>query len=64
LLERVGFDSCEHFIGGYTLPDNLGKRVSSAFFGNLSEGLFYLSGKKCLFPGVSKTVLAFKRGNG
>jgi SAM-dependent methyltransferase len=64
LLERVGFDSCEHFIGGYTLPDNLGKRVSSSFFGNLSEGLFYLSGKKFLFPGVSKTVLAFKKGNG
>jgi SAM-dependent methyltransferase len=64
LLERVGFASCEHFIGGYTLPDNLGKRVGSSFFGNLSEGLFYLSGKKFLFPGVSKTVLAFKKGNG
>jgi SAM-dependent methyltransferase len=64
LLERVGFDSCEHFIGGYTLPDSLGKRVSSSFFGNLSEGLFYLSRKKFLFPGVSKTVLAFKKGNG
>ena len=64
LLERVGFDSCEHFIGGYTLPDSLGKRVSSSFFGNLSEVLFYLSGKKFLFPGVSKTVLAFKKRNG
>ena len=62
LLERVGFDSCEHFIGGYTLPYSLGKRLCSSFFGNLSEGLFYLSGKKFLFPGVSKTVLAFKRG--
>jgi 2-polyprenyl-3-methyl-5-hydroxy-6-metoxy-1,4-benzoquinol methylase len=60
LLERVAFKSCEHFIGGYTLPPNLGKRLSSSFFGNLSEGLFYLSGKKVLFPGVSKTVLAFK----
>jgi SAM-dependent methyltransferase len=64
LLERAGFDSCEHLIGGYTLPDSLGKRVSSSFFGNLSEVLFYLSGKKFLFPGVSKTVLAFKKGNG
>ena len=64
LLERVGFDSCEHFIGGYTLPDSLGKRVSSSFFGNLSEVLFYLSGKKFLFPGVSKTVLALKKGKG
>jgi 2-polyprenyl-3-methyl-5-hydroxy-6-metoxy-1,4-benzoquinol methylase len=64
LLERSGFDSCEHLIGGYTLPESLGKRVSSSFFGNLSEALFYLSGKKFLFPGVSKTVLAFKKGNG
>jgi SAM-dependent methyltransferase len=64
LLERVGFDSCEHFIGGYTLPNSLGKRLSSSFFGNLSEALFYLSGKKFLFPGVSKTVLAFKKRNG
>jgi len=64
LLERAGFDSCKHLIGGYTLPGSLGKRVSSSFFGNLSEVLFYLSGKKFLFPGVSKTVLAFKKGNG
>jgi SAM-dependent methyltransferase len=64
LLERVGFDLCEHFIGGYTLPDSLGKRISSSFFGNLSEVLFYLSGKKILFPGVSKSVLALKKGNG
>jgi SAM-dependent methyltransferase len=64
LLERVGFDSCVHFIGGYTLPESLGKRVSSSFFGNLSEVLFYLSGKKFLLPGVSKTVLTFKKGVG
>jgi 2-polyprenyl-3-methyl-5-hydroxy-6-metoxy-1,4-benzoquinol methylase len=61
LLKRVGFDSCEHLIGGYTLPESLGKRLSSSFFGNLSEALFYLSGKTFLLPGVSKTVLAFKR---
>jgi len=64
LLVRVGFDSCLHFIGGYTLPGRLGKRLCSSFFGNLSEGLFYLTGKKFLFPGVSKTVLAFKRKDG
>jgi 2-polyprenyl-3-methyl-5-hydroxy-6-metoxy-1,4-benzoquinol methylase len=64
LLKRAGFGSCEHLIGGYTLPDSLGKRIASAFFGNLSEALFYLSRKKFLFPGVSKTVLAFKNGNG
>ena len=59
-LERVGFEKCQHSIGGYTLPGNLGKRTSSVLFGGFAETLFYLSGKKLLFPGVSKTVLAFK----
>jgi SAM-dependent methyltransferase len=59
-LERVGFERCQHMIGGHTLPNSLGKRTASSFFGNLSEALFYLSGKKFLFPGVSKTILAFK----
>jgi SAM-dependent methyltransferase len=60
-LQEVEFDRCQHMIGGYTLPSGLGKRISSSFFGSLSEGLFYLSGKKFLFPGVSKTVIAFKK---
>jgi SAM-dependent methyltransferase len=59
-LESATFESCQHLIGGHTIPDGLGKRLSSSVFGNLSEVLFYLSGKKFLFPGVSKTVLAFK----
>ncbi len=63
LLEKVGFDSCKHFIGGYTILESLGRRVSSCFFGNLSEALFYLSGKTFLLPGVSKTILAFKRNS-
>jgi 2-polyprenyl-3-methyl-5-hydroxy-6-metoxy-1,4-benzoquinol methylase len=60
-LERIGFGKCRHLIGGYTLPGNPGKRMASIVSGNLSEGLFYLSGRKFLFPGVSKTVLAFKK---
>ena len=59
-LERVGFDKWQHLIGGYTLPGDFGKRTSSILFGSFAEALFYLSGKKFLFPGVSKTVLAFK----
>jgi hypothetical protein len=47
-------------IGGYTLPGDLGKRTSSIVFGSVAEAIFHLSGKKFLFPGVSKTVLAFK----
>lgn len=59
-LERIGFEKCQHLIGGYTLPGDLGKRISSILFGGFAEALFYLSGKKSLFPGVSKTILAFK----
>jgi ubiquinone/menaquinone biosynthesis C-methylase UbiE len=60
-LEGVGFEKGQHLIGGYTLPAELKKRIASVLFGNLSEGLFYLSLKKFLFPGVSKTIVAFKK---
>lgn len=59
-LEGIGFGNCRHLIGGYTLPSDLGKRIASILFGNLSEAFFYLSLGKFLFPGVSKTILAFK----
>ena len=60
-LERTGFERCQHMIGGHTLLNGFGKRTASSLFGNLSEVLFHLSGKKVLFPGVSKNILAFKR---
>jgi SAM-dependent methyltransferase len=59
-LERIGFEKCKHSIGGHTLPGDLGKRTSSVLFGSLAEALFYMSGRRFLFPGVSKTVLALK----
>jgi SAM-dependent methyltransferase len=59
-LERIDFEKCLHLIGGYTLPSDLGKRTSSILFGGFAEALFSLSGHRFLFPGVSKTVLAFK----
>jgi SAM-dependent methyltransferase len=59
-LERIGFEKCKHSIGGYTLPGDFGKRTSSILFGSFAEALFCLSGRRFLFPGVSKTVLAFK----
>ncbi len=59
-LKGVGFEKWEHLIGGHTLPGGLGKRMASIFFGSFAEMLCYLSGKKILFPGVSKTVLAYK----
>jgi 2-polyprenyl-3-methyl-5-hydroxy-6-metoxy-1,4-benzoquinol methylase len=60
-LEKSGFEKCRHLIGGCTLPGDFGKRASSILFGSFSEALFYMSGKKFLFPGVSKTILAFKK---
>lgn len=59
-LEKAGFKEWNHFIGGYTLPQEPGKKIASSVFGNLSEGLFHISGKRFLLPGVSKAVLAFK----
>ena len=59
-LEKIGFEKCQHLIGGYTRPGDLGKRTASVLFGSLSEALFRLSLKKFLLPGVSKTVMAFK----
>jgi SAM-dependent methyltransferase len=60
-LGTVGFERCQHMMGGHTLPDGFGKRTAASIFGNLSEILFYLSLKKFLFPGVSKTIVAFKK---
>lgn len=59
-LEKAGFKEWNHFMGGYTLPQEPGKKIASSVFGNLSEALFHMSGKRFLLPGVSKTVLAFK----
>jgi SAM-dependent methyltransferase len=59
-LEKIGFGKCQHLIGGFTLPYDLGKRTASILFGSLSEVLFYLSLKRILLPGVSKTILAYK----
>lgn len=59
-LERTGFKEWRHLVGGYTLPRERGKKVASFIFGNLSEVVFHLSGRKILFPGVSKTILAWK----
>jgi 2-polyprenyl-3-methyl-5-hydroxy-6-metoxy-1,4-benzoquinol methylase len=61
-LEKAKFEACQHLVGGYTIPNSLGRRVASLLFGNFAEALFYLSRGKFLFPGVSKTVLAFKKG--
>ncbi len=59
-LEDAGFTGCMHLVGGYTIPEGIGKRLATSFFGGLAEALFFLSRRKFLLPGVSKTVLAYK----
>jgi ubiquinone/menaquinone biosynthesis C-methylase UbiE len=63
-LERIGFEKCQHLIGGYTLPSELRKRAPSILFGSLAEVLFHFSLGKILLPGVSKSILAFKEERG
>ncbi len=60
-LVRAGFDEVRHLIGGSTRPAGFGARAAGWVFGNIAEALFYASGKRFLFPGVSKTVIAFKK---
>ena len=59
-VERAGFTQCQHRMGGYTIPRGIGKRLITFLFGNLAEGLFFISQGEFILPGVSKTVLGFK----
>ena len=60
-LLKAGFTNCEHFIGGYTLPEKLSDRLWSIICGTIAESLFFLSFQKYLMPGVSKNVIAQKQ---
>ncbi len=59
-LEGAGFTRCRHFVGGYTVPGESGRRLATSLFGGVAEALFFLSRGKLLLPGVSKTALAYK----
>ena len=60
-LEGAGFTQCQHRMGGYTLPKGIGKHLITSFFGNLGEGLFFLSQGKFLFPESVKPYLVLRR---
>jgi SAM-dependent methyltransferase len=62
-LIKAGFSNCEHFIGGYTLPQKFSHKMSSVIFGFLAEAVFQLSFKVCLLPGVSKSIIAQKNSH-
>lgn len=59
-LIQCGFHKPQTRIGGYTKPARGLERWSSAAFGQLGEALYLLSLGSILFPGISKTTLAFK----
>jgi SAM-dependent methyltransferase len=59
-LDKAGFTQCQSFIGGYTLPPHFLARVVSRLFGAISQGLFFLSCNRFLFPGVSKSATGRK----
>lgn len=60
LLALSGFKEVETMIGGHTRPFQRLGRWASIVFGQLGEALYLLSGGNMLFPGISKTTLAFK----
>jgi SAM-dependent methyltransferase len=62
LLLDSGFKGVETTIGGYTRPPQRLGRWASRVFGQLGEALYLLSKGKILFPGISKTTIAFKTG--
>jgi SAM-dependent methyltransferase len=57
-----GFEDVETRIGGYTRPPQRLGRWASSVFGQLGEALYFMSGGQILFPGISKTTIAYKRG--
>jgi ubiquinone/menaquinone biosynthesis C-methylase UbiE len=59
-LGKAGFTRCQSLIGGYTLPAHFPSRFVSRLFGSISQGLFFVSGNRFLFPGVSKTATGRK----
>lgn len=59
-LTKSGFDGIVTFPGGWTLPSSLSRKIISAGCGVFAEGLYRLSGKRFLLPGISKTTIAKK----
>lgn len=61
-LLSSGFEEVATSIGGYTRPPQRLGRWASRVFGQLGEALYFLSKGKILFPGISKTTIAYKTG--
>ena len=64
LLVLTGFGKIETRVGGHTRPCGMSSRWAATLFGQFGEILYFLSGGNFLLPGISKTTLAFKAGQG
>lgn len=60
ILNNSGFINIHIFIGGTTYPRPFYKMITSVLFGYLAELLYFISFKKYLLPGVSKSTIAQK----
>lgn len=60
ILKNLGFINISTFIGGTTYPRPFYKIGVSVFFGYLAEFLYFISFKRYLLPGVSKSTIAQK----
>lgn len=61
-LEKTGFCEINTFPGGATRPRAIGQRIISYGSGVLADLLYFISWKRLLMPGVSKTTIASKNG--
>lgn len=60
MLENCGLSNALTFIGGTTYPAKALPKAVSVFSGILADIVYTLSAGNWLFPGVSKTTIAFK----
>lgn len=60
LLKKAGFTTVQVKPGTPTLPVNFLEKIVSITSGNIARIFFAVSGGKFLFPGTSKTTIAYK----
>jgi 2-polyprenyl-3-methyl-5-hydroxy-6-metoxy-1,4-benzoquinol methylase len=60
ILEKTGFKAIRTFPGEFTRPNNFLERSIATFTGEVAKILYWLSLRRFLLPGVSKTTIAEK----
>jgi SAM-dependent methyltransferase len=60
LLHASAFEQIRTAVGGHTLPPVSLNRWAAIISGTFAEAFYRLSGRRILFPGVSKTTMAKK----